>query len=147
MAILLEPDGIMFTGDAAGVSIVVEGKRIRLPTTPPPFKAELYIESVQRMAEFRPVKVVPTHYGVDPMNGVEYLNDHILSLKAWLKEVKRIVDEGITDIMKVAELVAERIPEAGEAYYSGNPIIVETFYKSTIWGMIEYFKNIENSKN
>ncbi|MCE4625495.1 MAG: MBL fold metallo-hydrolase [Desulfurococcales archaeon] len=141
--VLLEPEGILFTGDAAGVSVEVDGDRIRLPTTPPPFRPKLYIESLQRMAELRPERVAPTHYGFDPMDGLEYINYHMLQLKTWLDEVEKLVKEGITDPDEAARILASRLPEARKALKADNKIIYVTFYKSTVWGMIEYFKEKE----
>jgi hypothetical protein len=88
----------------------------------------------------KPSRIAPTHYGIDPMDGLEYLNEHLLQFKKWLDAVERLVDEGVTDVEEAARRLADYIEEARLAVESGNRIVYETFYKSTVWGLIEYFK-------
>ncbi len=138
MSILLEPEGVLFTGDSAGVSVEIDSERVRLPTTPPPVKPEFYIESIDRMILHNPRRIAPTHYDIDPLPATVYLKEHKEMFQEWLRAVGEIVEEGVTDLEEVAKRLAERIESAAKAYNSGNPIIVETFYKSTVWGLLDY---------
>ena len=138
MSILLEPEGILFTGDSAGVSIEVDGRRVRLPTTPPPVKIDMYVESIRLMASLRPRRIAPTHYDLDPMDGVEYLEAHLSQFQRWVEEVLNLYRSGVRSIDEMARLLADRLPEARAAVESGNRIIYETFYKSTIMGLLDY---------
>ncbi|MCE4628246.1 MAG: MBL fold metallo-hydrolase, partial [Desulfurococcales archaeon] len=134
------PQSILFTGDAAGVSVELPEGRLRIPTTPPPFKADLYLESLQKMARLNPQKIAPTHYGIDPKPGTEYLNDHILQTRAWLQTIEDLVRSGVTTVDEAAKKLAEKLPEARLAANTTNKIIYITFYTSTVWGMLEYIK-------
>ncbi|MEB3760305.1 MAG: MBL fold metallo-hydrolase [Desulfurococcales archaeon] len=139
MSILFEPHRLLFTGDAAGVSFLVDGMRIRLPTTPPPFKPELYIESLEKMKKLNPSKIVPTHYGIDPLPGTEYLDRHKHQLEKWLGAVQKLVEKGVSDPSQVAEKLPEYLDEARDVVEKGGKIAYVSFYYSTVWGMVDYF--------
>ncbi|MEB3844813.1 MAG: MBL fold metallo-hydrolase [Desulfurococcales archaeon] len=141
MSLLLEEHGILFTGDSAGVSIVWEGHRIRIPTTPPPFRLEMYLSSIDKMLSLSPSRVAPTHYGFDPKPAVEYLVEHKRMVERWVRELEAIVGTGITDPVEAARALAERLEEAGLIAGFENPIVYRTFYLSTVWGMLDYIIN------
>jgi len=86
MSIYLTRRGLMFIGDSAGINIVYEGESVSLPTTPPPFKPDYYISSVDRMIRESPVEVAPGHYG-SISDGREYLEMHLDEVKRWMDAV------------------------------------------------------------
>jgi len=139
-SILLEPDGVLFTGDSAGISIIVDGKPVELPTTPPPFRPESYLESLEKMKALKPRKPAPTHYGIKDEDAVEYLEREKERNIRWFNIVKEIVSQGVTDVDEVARLLAERDADARIAYEHPNPIVKQVFYRGTIWGLIEAVK-------
>jgi glyoxylase-like metal-dependent hydrolase (beta-lactamase superfamily II) len=108
MSVYLVEEGLMFTGDSAGV--VVDGV-VRVPTTPAPFKPKLYLVSLERMISERPGRVAVAHYGVVE-DGLGYLRWHLEEMRLWLDEVSRIVAMGVTDPVGVAEKLAERLENA-----------------------------------
>jgi glyoxylase-like metal-dependent hydrolase (beta-lactamase superfamily II) len=108
MSVYLVEEGLMFTGDSAGV--VVDGV-VRVPTTPAPFKPKLYLASLERMISERPGRVAVAHYGVVE-DGLGYLKWHLEEMRLWLDEVSRIVAMGVTDPVGVAEKLAERLENA-----------------------------------
>ncbi|MCE4599737.1 MAG: MBL fold metallo-hydrolase [Desulfurococcales archaeon] len=139
MSISIEPLDLMFIGDSAGIVVEIEGERIELPSTPPPFKPDAYIRSVKRMIEKKPKTVVPGHFGsVD--NGHIYLEKHLGEIERWITAVKEALAEGITDPDRVAEYVANKSPTASRAYSSDNPVVSKMFYYGTIWGLVEALK-------
>ncbi len=141
MSLLLEGEGVLFTGDSAGVSIVWEGHRIRIPTTPPPFRLEMYLSSIDKMLSLSPSRVAPTHYGFDPKPAVEYLVEHRRMVERWVRVLKAIVGMGVTDPVEAARVLAGRLDEAGLIARFENPIVYRTFYLSTVWGMLDYIIN------
>jgi len=108
MSVYLVEEGLMFTGDSAGV--VVDGV-VRVPTTPAPFKPKLYLASLERMISERPGRVAVAHYGVVE-DGLGYLRWHLEEMRLWLDEVSRIAAMGVTDPVSVAEKLAERLENA-----------------------------------
>ena len=127
MSIYLVEEGLMFTGDSAGV--VIDGN-VKVPTTPAPLKPKLYIESLERMIVERPRRVAIAHYGIVE-DGVNYLRWHLNEIKLWLDEVARIVSLGITDPLLVASKLAERIENARIASQSR----IAHLYYNTVTGI------------
>ncbi len=146
MSIFLEGSEVLFTGDSAGVSIEVSGERIRIPTTPPPLRPDLYLESLDKMIRLMPEQVAPTHYGFDPLPGVDYLERHKAEMREWLDATRRLVLKGITDPDEAADMLAEILPEAAKIAELDNPIVSTTFYYSTVWGMIDYWVRVLGDK-
>ncbi len=139
MSIYLERHGLMFLGDSAGIVIEYEGEVVQLPSTPPPFKPDAYLNSVERMIESMPREAAPGHYGTI-VDATDYLRMHLGEVKRWIDAVKSALEEGITDIDKVAEYVANHVPTASKLYSSSNPVISKMFYYGTIWGLVEALK-------
>lgn len=140
MSILLEPEGVIFTGDSAGVSIVIDGVRVELPTTPPPFHPELYIKSLEKMKALSPRRPAPAHYGVKDEDAVEYIDREKRRLSTWYEIVREAVKRGIVDVSGVAEVLASRNSDANRAFNHSNPIVKEVFYMGTVWGLVETAK-------
>ena len=140
MSILLKPEGILFTGDSAGVVVEVNGRRIELPTTPPPFHPQLYVESLEKMISLKPLRPAPTHYGILDEDAVEYLKREKDRAIRWYSLVRDLVVKGLVDVEAVASRLAETYDDARIAYSSPNPIIREVFYKGTVWGLVEAAK-------
>ncbi|MHB8086124.1 MAG: MBL fold metallo-hydrolase [Dehalococcoidia bacterium] len=74
--------GILLAGEAAGVC--TEGK-IR-PATPPPFKLDVMLASVDKLIELKPVKLCYGHFGCYD-NGLERLKQYREKLLTWHKIV------------------------------------------------------------
>jgi len=123
MSVYLVEEGIMFTGDSAGV--VVDGA-VRVPTTPAPLKPKMYIESLERMIAEKPRRVALAHYGIVE-SGEEYLKWHLEEIRLWLDEVARIVSLGVTDPVAVASRLAERLENARIA---ANSRIAHLYYNT-----------------
>ncbi|GAB6148465.1 MBL fold metallo-hydrolase [Stetteria hydrogenophila] len=98
MSILLEEDGTLFTGDSAGVIAGRGGYKVMVPTTPPPFRFDLYVKSLERIIELKPAYVAPTHYGLHAADG--YLERHLAQIREWVRVA------GEADVESVDELAA-----------------------------------------
>ncbi len=140
MSILLEPERVLFTGDSAGVSITIDGSRVELPTTPPPFRPDLYYESIEKMKCLDPKKPAPAHYGVKDEDAVAYLDREKERAKRWYTRVRELVASGVADVDEVARRLASEFEDAGKAYYHPNPIVNRVFYHGTVWGLVEAAK-------
>jgi len=140
MSILAEPGRILFTGDSAGVSVVVDGVRVVLPTTPPPFRLDLYLQSIDKMIGLQPEKPAPTHYGILDDPAIPYLEAQKEQATRWYNAVLELARKGVLDVDRVAELLAEEFEDAARTYKHPNPIISQVFYRGTVWGMLEAAK-------
>jgi glyoxylase-like metal-dependent hydrolase (beta-lactamase superfamily II) len=80
-SIVLElPEGtIVFTGDSAGVYDPLTSGLA--PTTPPPFRLEPFLQSLEKMKAYNPEWIAPTHLGPGPGN---LLEKHEEQVKLWV---------------------------------------------------------------
>ena len=85
-------DGLLFTGDAAGVRI--ENGPVLPPTPPPDVNIELWQESIRKMLKLKPEALYLTHFGNsgDVKEHLKELEDRLLKVTDWagvrLKEGK-----------------------------------------------------------
>jgi glyoxylase-like metal-dependent hydrolase (beta-lactamase superfamily II) len=135
MSILLEPQRILFTGDSAGVIVKVDPyPKVSIPTTPPPFKAELYMESVRKMAELKPSYVAPTHYGIHDADN--YLERHLDQIHRWIDAAR---EADTSDPDELAAVIASF--DDNVKMILGVPELMflkDLFLSSTLMGIIDY---------
>ncbi|MCE4621107.1 MAG: MBL fold metallo-hydrolase [Desulfurococcales archaeon] len=135
MSILLEPDGILFTGDSAGVILRVGSEFVHLPTTPPPLKPRLYLDSVEKMLNANPRILAPTHYGMHE-GAPSLLRTHAEQIRLWLNTIKESMESGRDDIEYIASRIAER--DRNAALVKGTGTYAEkAFIYNTLNGMID----------
>ena len=103
-SIVLEPPvgTIIFTGDSAGIYDPLSGGLV--PTTPPPFRLEPFLKSLEKMKKYSPEWIAPTHLGPGPGT---LLEEHEKQVRLW---VRIIGDEPGSD----TEELIKRILEADE---------------------------------
>ncbi len=135
MSILLSSPRILFTGDSAGVIVKVGSyPKVSIPTTPPPFKAELYMESVRRMAELKPSYIAPTHYGIHDADN--YLERHLEQIHKWIDAAN---EAGTSDPDELAAIIASF--DDNVKLILGVPELMflkDLFLSSTLMGIIDY---------
>lgn len=135
MSIFLEEKSILFTGDSAGVIIDANPyPTISIPTTPPPFKADLYIQSLDKMAMLNPKQIAPTHYGIHKGNG--YLERHKKQIREWLDAAR---ESGSRDPDELAAILANI--DDNVKLILGVPdlrFLNDLFLRSTMLGIIDY---------
>ncbi|BAA81167.2 conserved hypothetical protein [Aeropyrum pernix K1] len=137
MSFYLPQEGVMFTGDSAGVSLKDDdGTLVEFPTTPPPFKPVEYINSLDAMARFKPEKLAFAHYGMRS-GGMEYLRWHREDILRWVREAVEYVSRGGGDAEELMRLLADKLENAGKAYRARNPIISEFMYRGTVLGLMD----------
>ncbi|MEM1686197.1 MAG: MBL fold metallo-hydrolase [Acidilobaceae archaeon] len=127
LSVYVENEGLMFTGDSAGVFVDLS---VRVPTTPPPFKPKLYLESIEKMIRENPRRVALAHYGLVDI-GVEYLKWHAREITLWLDEISRMISGGLTDPIEIAERLAGKLENARIARSSR----IAHLYYNTIVGL------------
>lgn len=137
MSVFLRRSGVLFSGDAAGIRVELDGRVVEMPTTPPPFKPTAYLESLERMAGIQASSIVVGHYGSVPEDPGSYLRRHRDEYARWVETAREALSEGVTSVEKVAEYVADRIPSARRAADHPNPIVSRMFYLASIWGLVE----------
>jgi glyoxylase-like metal-dependent hydrolase (beta-lactamase superfamily II) len=141
-------DELLFGGEVVGVrSPVGEGKIYMRPATPPVFKLDVALDSIDRMLALKPRYLVIAHYGlVEP--AVEYLEIGRKQLELWVEGVRsNCMDESVDET--VAEerlfewllehdsnyrLIRDLPPEvfARERYFLGNTMRGMKGYLNTV---------------
>jgi len=125
---------ILFTGDGGGVYISELG--VVIPTTPPPFKLDAYLQSLSRVAGLGAEAVCFPHYGCT--RDVEVLRRHVEQVKSWVEALEgRLdlsVDEALRMLARVDENVA-RVLEVGGLY-------LEFYLRFTVLGFLEYLRGV-----
>nr|WP_281432267.1 MBL fold metallo-hydrolase [Desulfatitalea alkaliphila] len=83
-------DDLLFAGEAGGVSIALaEGGHYLRPATPPPFRLEICLESIDRLVALQPQRICYGHVGMRAQ-AVHWLNAHREQLQRW----HRLIAEG-----------------------------------------------------
>lgn len=108
-----------FCGDAAGVRISGDGP-VLAPTPPPDIDLDLWRESIDRIAAWRPSRLAITHFGAH-----EDVNEHLAALRDRLAEMTRWAQE-LRDpeafAARLREVVAAQTDAAtAAAYEQGMP--------------------------
>ena len=134
-AFFLEKSKILFPGDAAGMYMA--GSLI--PTTPPPFRLDLAIKSLERFERLRPLQIGFTHFGMSQAD--EYLKKAMEKKKRWAELAEEVVEAG----GGVDDLHAKLL-EVDEDYrnlcrYYSNSDVVLTMYRVGLMGLVEFVRN------
>ncbi len=139
MSILLEGEGVLFTGDSAGVSVVDEDgvTRVEVPTNPPPFKPLLYYESLLKMMRVGGFdRVALGHYGFAP-EGRSYLERHAREIIDWFRAAYEAYRGGATDAFRLAEALARALEQAKRGLRAKSPLVREFFYMGAVYGLLD----------
>ncbi len=96
LSIYSEDLGVLFVGDAAGIYIVAED--LLYPTTPPPFRYQLYLSSLEKLISIKPEMVAFPHEGV--RIGHDILERAKRQIVEWFELTSRGI-ESPEDIMSV----------------------------------------------
>ena len=127
---IVYPDKIALTGDA--VAIYYDG-RIH-PVSPPPFKAELALESIDKIKAESPLKITVSHFGVASEPGIHVLDRAKNKIIQWMHIVREHIGKGVKDPLKIYEKLLELDEET--AYIvrirENNPLFKGSAYKSLL---------------
>ncbi len=135
MSLLLEPNGILFTGDSAGVIFAFGGQTFKLPTTPPPFKPKMYLESIDKMMVHGASKMAPTHFGIhDDAQGL--LREAKEQAALWLDVIARAGPSASLDRLE-AELAKADDNVARLLSLRNEEFALRGFLDTTVQGLAE----------
>ncbi len=105
VCVFLEKEGVIFSGDAAG--IYIPSLDVLLPISPPPFKLELAMKSIETMISLNPKLIAFTHFDVSK-NGSQLLRKYQSQLMIWYREINNIVVKGIEDREEMLDFISKR---------------------------------------
>lgn len=115
---LFRDTGALFVGDGAGV--YVPELRTVFPTTPAPFRYDLYVESLRRVSAVGAKALCFPHFACT--EDVDLLKRHIEQIKAWREAAEAVkargggVEELLQELRRSDEAAAKAVEAGGLLY-------------------------------
>jgi glyoxylase-like metal-dependent hydrolase (beta-lactamase superfamily II) len=134
----------LFPGDSAGAYL--SKFDVVVPTTPPPFRPDVELITLDRLIDFSPQILFYPHFGVTH-NAVPRLNTYAAQIKTWLRITKETIKEGenIENLKRRLFTEDETIPaEIREKVLTAllaNKVHRKTLFGNSVEGFWEYAKN------
>jgi hypothetical protein len=117
-----------------------------VPTTPPPFRLEAALFSLDKLIMLKPTVLYYSHFGKAP-NGVQRLKAYKLQLQLWAK----IAEDGVRKNQSSEEILNRIIAEDKVMsrladYLRTHRIYSKTALGNTVEGFIDYAKQIQTKQ-
>ncbi len=130
----------VFPGDAAGTYFPEFD--VVVPTTPPPFRLDVALASLDNLISLQPTSLYYSHFG-KASNAVQRLKDYKLQLELWAKIAEEGVKqnrslEQIRDRIIAEDKVMSQIEIA--SFIRSHQIYSKTVLENCVKGFIEYAK-------
>jgi glyoxylase-like metal-dependent hydrolase (beta-lactamase superfamily II) len=134
-------NGGVFPGDAAG-TYFPEFDAV-IPTTPPPFRLDVALASLDKLISLRPAALYYSHFG-KASDGIQRLKDYKAQLQLWGK----IAEEGVKEKQSVEQICEkiireDRVMTRLASYLSAHPIYSVTALGNTVRGFVDYAKALQ----
>jgi glyoxylase-like metal-dependent hydrolase (beta-lactamase superfamily II) len=131
-------DGI-FPGDAAG--IYLREIDVIVPTTPPPFRLDIALASLDRLIGLKPKVLYYSHFG-QAFNALEKLQTYAKQLNLWAQIAKKGIEkkESLDEIRKRI-MENDRALQKAKEYVSKHPVLSETVLNESVQGFINHAKS------
>jgi glyoxylase-like metal-dependent hydrolase (beta-lactamase superfamily II) len=126
----------LFSGDAAGAYFSEFGTVF--PTTPPPFRPDIALISLDKLIRLNPKVLYYSHFGKG-QDAVKRLRNYAVQIKLWAN----IAEEGVRK-GESAEAIRERILKEDETVrkiapvLKRNPVHRKTLIENSVQGFIDF---------
>ena len=129
-------DGI-FTGDSAG--IYADKADVVVPTSPPPFRLDITLASIDKMMRLKPKSLYYTHFGKGGTDAVEKLRMYKEQLKLWAKIAKEGIERG-EDLKMISRRIFENDKAVQKAadFIKDNPVLSVTVPNESVEGVMRF---------
>lgn len=124
---------ILFVGDGAGVHIPELG--VVIPTTPPPFRLDLYLQSLDKVKNLGAEVLCFPHYHCT--RDVEILRRHREQVEAWVEALRDRYDLPLEDALRLLSRVDENV----EKVVREGGLYLDFYLKFSALGFINYLKS------
>lgn len=132
----------VFLGDAAG--IYLSQSDVVIPTSPPPFRLDLALNSLEKLGRLNPKALYYSHFG-EASDAVRRLQNYARQIKLWATIAKK----GVENKQKPSA-IKERILEEDEAmrriapFLRVHPILMKTAVENSVQGFIDWAEKSED---
>ncbi len=139
---IVYPDNIAITGDA--VATYYDGRLH--PVSPPPFKTELALKSIDKIMEEKPDKVAVSHFGLALEPGVDVLERAKKKIIEWISLIEEQVRRGIQDPNEIYRILLEVDEETSYIVRvrENNPLFKGSAYKSLLGIYYDILEKLSN---
>jgi glyoxylase-like metal-dependent hydrolase (beta-lactamase superfamily II) len=126
----------IFPGDAAGIYIKEIG--VVVPTTPPPFRLDIALTSIDKLTGFKPKVLYYSHFG-KAYDAVNKLQTYSRQLKLWAKIAKQGLEnkenlETISGKILESDMAVRRAKE----YIEAHQVLSETVLGESVQGVVDF---------
>ncbi|MCW4009959.1 MAG: MBL fold metallo-hydrolase [Candidatus Bathyarchaeota archaeon] len=132
----------VFPGDSAGAYLAEFD--VVFPTTPPPFRPDIAVASLDKLISLNPKFLFYSHFG-KATDAVNRLRSYQEQIKLWLNLVQEALKRGESDA-SIRETVLREDKSIRDvvAMLKTNPVQEKTLIKNSIQGFINYAKNAKS---
>jgi glyoxylase-like metal-dependent hydrolase (beta-lactamase superfamily II) len=129
----------LFPGDAAG-AYLSEFDTV-FPTTPPPFRPDIALISLDKLIRLNPASLCYSHFG-RATNAVERLRAYQLQIRRWLMTVEAAVKNGYGE-ERIREIVLESDESISKVvpFLQSNPVHRKTLIENSVQGFLDFVRN------
>jgi glyoxylase-like metal-dependent hydrolase (beta-lactamase superfamily II) len=128
--------GGVFSGDTAGIYLFEFDAVV--PTTPPPFRLDATLASLDKLASLKPSALYYSHFGKvsDAMNR---LQEHALQLRLWGRVAKEEIGKkhGLKEVQERI-LVEDKVMQNLAGFIRSHPIYSEVILGNSVQGFIDF---------
>lgn len=129
----------IFTGDSAG--IYLSEIDVIVPTTPPPFRLDMALASIDKMAGLKPSTLYYTHFG-KAKNAVGKLQAYAEQLRLWASIAKEVLEKSESlETMRRKILGRDGAIQRAAEHVKVNRVFSETSLVGSMLGVFDYVKN------
>jgi len=131
----------IFPGDAAG--IYLNKIDAVVPTTPPPFRLDIALASLDKLTSLNPKVLYYSHFGKAD-EAVEKLQAYKQQIRLWAKIAKQGIEnkEGL-DVIRKRIIENDKAVQKALEYIKVHPILRETTLKESVQGFIDFAAKFE----
>lgn len=128
----------VFSGDSAG-AYVSEFDTV-FPTTPPPFRPDIALTSLDKLVSLNPKVLCYTHFG-SASDAVKRLRDYAVQIKLWLRVTKEGVKNGeSTEAIRETILREDPRVRGIAPALKANPVHRKTLIENSVQGFVDFVR-------
>jgi glyoxylase-like metal-dependent hydrolase (beta-lactamase superfamily II) len=134
--------GGVFAGDSAG-AYLAEFDTV-VPTTPPPFRPDIALVSLDKLASLDPKVLYYSHFG-SASDAVRRLRDYQKQITRWLNIVQQELEQGKSE-EDIRETVLKKDPTIREEVVlalKANPVHKKTLIENSVAGFVNFARNTQ----